>query len=340
MFVCKNCFADKELQGFILSQSHIGKCDFCNSENAEILDTKELFEFFNDLIENFKNDAKGERLISIIQSNWGLFSNIDLGEDILDFILEEINSSITSPNDLVRFNDDILDNVKYWFELKEKLKWERRYITDIEYLTEDLGWDGFFDSKQVITPDDVFYRGRVHYKIGQNCYSKQDMLCPPKEISTAGRANSNGIPYLYLCDNPNTVLYEVRSSYLDEISIAEIRVKKGLEKDIVISDFTITPTLYVPGEVDKIIKSTLLKQLISKDLSTPLRRYDSQLDYIPTQFICEFIKVFSNVNGIKFRSSLHNVGNNIVIFDENNMECIDVKKVRVNSVSISSEHID
>ncbi len=56
------------------------------------------------------------------------------------------------------------------------------------------------------------------------------------------------------------------------------------------------------------------KQKISIDLSKPMRRYDNEIEYIPTQFICEFIKVFTGASGIKFSSSLHPSGNNFVIF--------------------------
>ena len=89
----------------------------------------------------------------------------------------------------------------------------------------------------------------------------------------------------------------------------------------------------------KRIKSTLLKQLISKDLSKPMRRYDSELDYIPTQFICEFIRVFIDVDGIKFKSSLHKFGNNLVIFDQHIMGCTDVKRVQVSAVDIHFENL-
>ena len=70
-----------------------------------------------------------------------------------------------------------------------------------------------------------------------------------------------------------------------------------------------------------------------------MRRYDSELDYIPTQFICEFIKVFTNVQGIRFRSSLHNIGNNLVIFNQDFMECREVKKVQVSKVLIDSKEL-
>lgn len=338
-FLCKNCFADKELKGFILSQNRIGKCNCCNSENVEIIPIEELLDFFKELFDNFQLKSQGGSIISIIQGTWSLFSGLECGHKILNFTLNKIGSSINNSEDLVDFNVEILENINYWNVLKEQLKWERRYFTNIEYITEDLGWDSFFESKAVIQKEDIFYRARLHVSANENIFPAEQMFCPPKEISTAGRANPLGIPFLYLSDNEETILYEVRASFLDEVSIASFIIKKDLEEEIIISDFTETPTLYHPNGVNRKIKSTLLKKAISRDLSKPMRRYDSELDYIPTQFICEFIKVFTNVRGIKFRSSLHNLGNNLVIFNQEIMECDVVKKVRINKVDIKSINI-
>ncbi len=51
---------------------------------------------------------------------------------------------------MVNFSNEIIENVDYWQKLKEQLKWEKRYLTDINFLTDDLGWDGFFESKTVM----------------------------------------------------------------------------------------------------------------------------------------------------------------------------------------------
>lgn len=111
------------------------------------------------------------------------------------------------------------------------------------------------------------------------------MYCPPVKNATSGRANPVGIPYLYLTDNEETVLYEIRASYLDEVSIGIFSKENEILIDVIISDFTKIASLYVLNEVNKRIKSTLLKQYISRDLSKPMRLYDSELNYIPTQFI-------------------------------------------------------
>lgn len=338
-FVCKNCFTDKELKAFILSQGNIGNCTCCESKEVEIIVIEELLDFFKELFDNFQLNPNGKSLISLIQGNWSLFSNLECGNKILNHALSQIVSTISNSEELVDFSDEILENVNYWYKLKEQLKWERRYFTDINYLTDDLGWDSFFESKTVINNNVVYYRARLHKNANEDIFSEKQMFCPPPEISTAGRANPMGIPYLYLSDNEETILYEIRASYLDEVSIAAFSKKQEIEEEITISDFTETPTLYHPNEVNKRIKSTLLKQQISRDLSKPMRRYDSDLDYIPTQFICEFIKVFTNVQGIKFRSSLHNIGNNLVVFNQEVMNCTSVKKVQVSNVNIKSRDI-
>jgi hypothetical protein len=333
--ICKNCFEDKELRGFIFSQGNIGRCDSCKEENIEVIAVEELLDFFQELLENFDANPKGKSLISVIQENWNLFKSNEIGNKILNSVLDELNLPFNNSDALVDFNQEINENINFWFELKKQLKWKRRYLTDIGFLTDDLGWDSFFESKSIIKQNDIFYRARLHKNADEDVYSKEKMFCPPKKSSTAGRANPIGIPYLYLSDNEETILYEIRAAYLDEVSVAKFALKNNLQQKIIISDFTEIPTLYHPGEVNKRIKATLLKQLISRDLSKPMRRYDSELDYISTQFICEFIKIFTNVQGIKFRSSLHNVGNNLVVFNQNIMDCIEVKKVEISKVEIN-----
>lgn len=333
--VCKNCFSDREITAFITSHTLHGDCDFCGTKSIEVLPINELYDFFKELLDNFKKTTSGTALKSKLQGNLSLFSSLSSAYTILNYVISEISTPISSADDLVDFNDDILDNVNFWEKLKIQLVWENRYLTDVNYLTDELGWDGFFNSKIELAKGNNLYRGRLHYSSPEPPYSNVNMFGPRREISTAGRANPAGIPFLYLSDNPDTVLYEIRASYLDEVSIGTFVVKASLKTAVIISDFTETETIFHPSRVAEKIKTTLLKQKISADLSKPMRRYDSELEYIPTQFICEFIRIYTGVQGIKFRSSLHTVGNNIVIFDQGLMDCIDVKKVKVNKVLIS-----
>lgn len=334
--ICKHCFSDSELIAFITSRTLKGNCDFCGKINIETLPIEELYDFFKELLDNFKLFGAGETLKSKLQDNWSLFSSLNSAQSILSYVIPNIRTHLHNADDLVDFNDDILDNVNFWEKLKTQLVWENRYLTDINFLTDELGWDGFFNSKTELTKGMNLYRGRLHYVSSQPPYAKAEMFCPKKEVATAGRANPAGIPFLYLSDNPDTVLYEIRASYLDEVSIGTFSVRNSLISPVIISDFTQSETIFHPSKVAQKIKITLLKQKISVDLSKPMRRYDSELEYIPTQFICEFIKIYTGVQGIKFKSSLHASGNNIVIFDQSSMECVSVKQVKVTKVVISS----
>ena len=82
----------------------------------------------------------------------------------------------------------------------------------------------------------------------------------------------------------------------------------------------------------------LIAPFICKDLSKPLRRFDTELEYVPTQLICEYCKL-NQADGIMFASSLHPQGQNIVLFDPKDAKCTKVDYVEINKVTISSVRI-
>lgn len=333
MEVCPNCFADKELKAYISSSTNIGFCKICNSREVALLAIDELLDFFQELVDNFKSSPDGEPLKSKIQSNWSFFTTHNIGSKILNEVLPRITTSIQNSEDLVNYTEDIIENFSYWEKFKDQLKWSNRFISDIGYLRE-LGWDGFFDTQFELIPSDELFRARVHHKSNMLAYKTEEMMCPPFNLAGGGRANPLGIPYLYLSDNPETVLYEVRASYLDELSIGVFQLKEEL-KSVKIVDFTEDTSLF-QEKVSQIIKSKLLRDKISRDLSKPMRRYDSEIEYIPTQFICEFIRIYTGASGIRFSSSLHPTGKNIVMFDQELMKCKQVFLKKINSMNLKA----
>lgn len=334
MKVCSNCFADKEIKGFISSFQTIGECKICHSSDVHSIDLKELLDFFQELIDNFEKSENGEPLRSKVQANWSFFSSQKTASEILNKVLPEINTEIISSDNLVEYSTEITDNYTHWETVKEELKWTKRFFINTEYL-EDLGWDGFFNTQYELTPSDKLFRARVHHASDQPAIHINNMLSPPRENTLGGRANPMGIPYLYLSDNEETVLYEVRASYLDELSIGTFQLKPDFES-LRIVDFTEDTSLFQPRMVRETIKARLLRDRISIDLSKPMRRYDSEIEYIPTQFICEFIKVYTGAVGIRFRSSLHPEGKNIVLFEDNKVDCVSVKKIKIASLRLKA----
>lgn len=336
MKVCTNCFNDIELKEFIkLNSSEKGRCDYCSNEiDSEILGMEKLFFFFSEFFGIFKEDKDGVNLVEILNDDWNFFSGNDVAYSILSDILSYVDSSIVSPEQTVSYIEEIIENFSYWEELKLKLKWESRFLTNTDPLFE-LGWDSFFNKTSTFPSGDELYRARIHPEGEQKTFDLEDMGCPSKEKVNSGRANPQGIPYLYLSKTLKTTLYETRAAYLDEISIGKFRIKE--DQQIVLVDFTEDVSSFLNFEnIIDYTKSVLLKKKISIDLSKPIRRYDSELEYIPTQFICEFIRYITGADGILFNSSLHGDGKNIVLFNEDKVKCISVQKHHVTKVSIES----
>lgn len=332
MKVCSNCFSDREIGGFISSIGILGNCKICDSHEIPLIELKELLDFFQELIDNYQKAEDGEPLRSKIQGHWSFFSSHKTATEILNNILPQISTEFLSAEDRVEYTTEISDNYNHWETIKEELKWSKRFFINTEYL-EELGWDGFFNTQYELKPEDKMFRARVHHASGLPPIDINKMHCPPREIALGGRANPMGIPYLYLSDNNETVLYEVRASYLDELSIGTFQLKADL-KSLRIVDFTEDTSLFQPRMVKETIKARLLRDRISVDLSRPMRRYDSEIEYIPTQFICEFIKVYTGAMGIRFRSSLHPQGKNLVLFDDNTVDCIDVERIKITSLKL------
>lgn len=340
MKVCIHCFNDLELRQFIITNStEKGKCDYCaDSIDTELLDVGELLDFFAEFIAIFKIDFQGIAFSKLIQNDWNLFSDEWKCNIILSDILLSLNSSIVDPSITVSYIDNIIECTSYWETLKSEIKWKIRFLTNIDKLDE-LHWPLLFKQTVILSRSDQLFRARLHYSGDQKKFDKNDMGCPIKSIASAGRANPQGIPFLYLSKNIETTLYEIRATFLDDVSVGTFKIKGS--SDVVLVDFTEIASAFL--NVDEIVeyaKSMLLKRYISTDLSKPIRRYDSELEYIPTQFICEYIR-YNNKNaaGIIFDSSLHIGGKNIVLFDQDKVECISVEKHRITTVVIEANSI-
>jgi len=340
MKVCIHCFNDLELRQFILTNStEKGKCDYCaDSPDTELLDIGELLDFFAEFIAIFKIDPKGIAFSDLIQNDWNLFAGELECNKILSDILLSLNSSITDPSITVSYIDDIVECTSYWETLKSEIKWKIRFLTNIDKLDE-LHWPLLFKQTVILSRSEQLFRARLHYNGDQKEFDTNNMGCPDKSIASAGRANPQGISFLYLSKKIETTMYEIRATFLDEISIGTFRIKG--DSDVVLVDFTEIASAFL--NVDNIVecaKSMLLKRYISADLSKPIRRYDSELEYIPTQFICEYIR-YNNEKaaGIIFDSSLHIGGKNIVLFDQDKVECISVEKHQVTNVVIEAKSI-
>jgi hypothetical protein len=79
---------------------------------------------------------------------------------------------------------------------------------------------------------------------------------------------------------------------------------------------------------------------MNQEMSKTLRRNDSPLDYIPTQYIADFIKSFKHeydkdksiYHGIEYQSTMNKNGANLVAFYPEYFKCIRVRTAFVTDI--------
>lgn len=139
---------------------------------------------------------------------------------------------------------------------------------------------------------------------------------PPK--APEGRLNPRNISYLYMAEDPDTAIYEVKPVVQQAISLATIKSIKRLKVLDLCKEFPFEKFMYEGYTLDL----PSLMQVVAHRFSIP--NHGNVLDYIPTQYIAEYVKTVLDFDGIKFKSSLKNGGKNVVIFDEKLCEVTSV----------------
>lgn len=330
MYICKDCFLDEELRSEINANAVIdGICDVCGKE-GKVMDFSEFHGFFTALLELCSPTVDSNKtIVDIIQDEWHLFKDKDIAKVLLIDVIATNNPGY-SIADFVNYTDEIRNRVAVWDRLKTSVKENSRFFTNMDEFAQ---YD-YLTAGKSLHVGQKLYRSRIT-PIGQKKIKCDKMGCPPKELATAGRANPIGIPYLYLSDSAKTTYFEVRAVYLDQLSVGTFRI----ERDLKLVDFIYDVNLFLSyNDAAVSLKETIIKKKvidsISSDLSKPLRRYDSELEYVPTQLICEYCKQVVNADGISFESSLHKGGWNYVLFDDSSAKCIRVDSHEITKIDI------
>ncbi|MCU5081675.1 RES domain-containing protein [Bacillus thuringiensis] len=356
MKCCEKCFMSSELKGIIKSLDNLGNCDFCSNKNVYVYDLKHnrgLDAVFNHILNIFKlgeelmEDGYPEyKLISIkdeFERKWNIFNNFD-GIKIHRFlnsllkdnypdkiqllnnqvgIIEWINESYLEQNSVLKGSQ--------WEDFVEYIKHENRFHSN--HVNYEVLKDYLERLTTTIDEDEVFHRARIS---NDEELDRNKMGAPPKRFATAGRANSEGISHLYLASDIETVISEVRPSLSDTVYIGRFPIKEKLK----VIDFRRLKGLDVFRMDDPTIYAINLDIFneMNKAISKPVRSGDSKLDYLPTQFIVDFIKSLNETKaagyqGIVFESTLSTSGYNLMIFDPELLECRRVEKRVINTLN-------
>lgn len=341
MICCEKCFKDVEIINLINRIKQMGTCQLCGAKDVFIYNTdthNELAGMFNDLLDIYTADEdlpvdypheNRNLLKEELCERWSIFGiNHDLVYRAITSICrekyEEHPEIFDTPIGILELNQkDYLEKYSIlkaceWEEFVEEIKTKNRFHTNcinVEVLE-------YFCKKIIKTykKGKLFCRARICADAAG--FPINEMGAPPAAKATAGRANSAGISGLYLADTNTTAINEIRAGIYDYVAVGKFILKEDIDVvNLTLAD-QISPFW---GLVDNTVHAINKKHLqkIAFDIAKPLRRYDSPLDYLPTQYISDFIKS-KGFAGIEYKSTMNEGGYNLAIFDNSLFECITV----------------
>lgn len=325
-------FKNRSIEDYLKGKATLGDDDY-----------SELREFLYSLLTLFQYNGKGTPLLNLVQQDWNLFSDDDACRKVLDMIIASDAAAfekdgVKNAGTQVSYKKSITDCVEVWEQLKVDIKNHHRFTTDLAKL-ENAGWKTLLDNQYQLNPDDSFYRARIHYKKSDS-FSVKDMGAPSREDCKSGRANPEGIPFLYLSEEAKTTLYETRVIKHDVVTVGEFKIvgKAPLYVED-LTDIDLDDIELLDEDVVTLAKRRLLIRALSQDMSHPMRRFDSAVEYVPTQFICEYVQLTQSVSGIRFASSVYPEGTNVVMFDPSLLDCVAVRDYNIGELDINETAI-
>lgn len=335
MMCCASCFGDKGLKKEIipLRSKERGRCSYCDSENQELIEPNELAEYFELLISIYRPKDEGKTLVEWLKEDWSLFEHPRMDSAHA----KELLGDILDDGDIVRKNfvpSELChtDRLDRWEALRRELMHQNRFFPQTEI---DLDRLGELLSRLIIDQEEIpeaWHRARI-----QQCddsYEISDMGAPPERIAPHGRANPAGIPYLYLSSTHNTAISEVRPHPGEIACVAMFTINQNLklvdlrEPRKLVSPFLLTDEAEIAllrGDIEFLEK-------LGKELTTPVLPTAAAIDYIPSQYLCEFIKK-CDYRGVIYNSSVSD-GLNLALFYPSDAEPTNLKYYIISTVSV------
>lgn len=314
MRCCANCFGDRGLSRIFPSKSIVtGDCGYCGSLEVPLVEPADLTDLFSVVVNIYDENSAGKDLVEHLRNDWALFSHPRMDDfrvrDLLAAIMDdgEIGRRKYLPSG--RFKSDRLVR---WGELRDELMHSNRYFPNTR-----LDADRLKELLEFLRAEDMpaeWYRARI--QTGDNAFPIGEMGAPPNKVASHGRANPPGIPYLYVGSRPETSIAEIRPHTGERVSVANFTVTPPSLKLI---DLRSPKELISPfdlGDEDDVgaLRSDIaFLERLGEELTRPVLPKGAAIEYVPSQYLCEFIKT-AGWHGVVYRSSVSE-GINLALFE-------------------------
>lgn len=344
MICCIECFHDSEIRAAIEMIGHKGDCPICKKHGVWIYDSeKDVFEsnveeLLDSILEIYVPESElpvsypeeeKMKLEDRLLKDWKIFSGnalevkeivagiVDESLDLDSRLLDE-RVGIPELFDEAYLKDNSILGSSSWDVFKKYLRNTNRF--HYKYINLEILETILKETETVIPARRRFYRSRVSNEKGFKGFARSEMGAPPDDVASAGRANSKGQSCLYLSNNRKTTVKEIRAHAFDYVTIATFRTNREI-RVLDLSSITHSSPFYSrTSKVAYLVNENHLRK-IENDMAKPMSRWDSDLDYLPTQFISDFAK-FLGYDGVKYYSTFDRTAFNLALFDISACDCI------------------
>lgn len=333
---CPECFNDREFRRQIFRQLNPvrGTCDFCGTENASLVEPQQLSTYFELLVNVYEPAPEGKSLVEWMKEDWLLFSHhrmdVPHAKELLGEILDN-DDVVRQP--FVPSASYTSDGLVKWETLRDEMMYRNRWFLDVSLDTDRLR--ELLDYLIADSLPNKWFRARLMN--GDAPYSINEMGAPPKRLASHGRANPAGIPYLYLASLPETAASEVRPHTGEIACVANFTTVGTLKAvDLRAPRNTVSPFLLSSASAIGQLRADIpLLERLGDELTRPVLPLGAAIDYIPSQYLCEFIKK-CNFDGVIYRSSVSD-GINLALFDPSKVGGGNVQTYEIKRVSVTVE---
>jgi hypothetical protein len=309
-----------------------GKCSFCKAGNVTLIQPEALTDYFDSLLEIYKEDTSGLPLNQLIQNDWAIFSFLKASQQqkLLKTIIQ--NPNLPNLKFVPKYSQDV-DIIKQWHLFTEELKHKNRFIPERAPEKEDFEKFGSLLGKIIKKEKQKFYRARVNLE--DKPFKLKEMKKPPATKVLNGRANPLGISYLYVASTAETAIAEIRGHKGEAVTVLEFSNKKNLELfDLREPKNTISPFEWI-DEIEFIYTHMPYLTLLGNELSKPVIPSKANLEYLSSQYLCEMIKLIG-YHGIIYKSSIAD-GDNYVIFADSRLSPGLMEQYQITEMKFSTK---
>ena len=337
MLCCTECFVDNWIRDHVQAEGQTDSCDFCGATDTACVMPSELEDLFDPLLQLYTHEtpsfSPGETLGELIDMDWEIFAEARLHPDKREELLDEIVNGRLDPRDRDTGVPVAMDEfwrsrdrdepyyARAWDDFVEHIRSKRRYVLLDLYkqgppdVIDPASWLPVLleDLATTLDEGEKLYRARIGSQDSEGPYPTENMGLPPPQETPPGRANPRGIPVFYMATDQNTAIAEVRPWKGALVSVAECQTEELLMANLLDIPHPVGSPFQYGENLHWELEKRFIVRKLAAELERPISPRDSDIEYVPTQYLTEVIQA-AGYDGVIYPSAMGK-GNNVVLFD-------------------------